>query len=54
METAEKLKEATSSAFKLSFSGTPGCQYGQMVYKRPSRLNAGLVLTPGVQGPGSN
>ena len=47
METAEKSKEATSSEFKLSFSGTSGCQYGYMVYKCRSPLNAGLVLTLG-------
>ena len=41
METAGKLKEATSSEFKLSFSGTSGCQYGQMVYKCQSRFDAG-------------
>ena len=45
MEMAEKSKEATSSE---SFSGTFGCQYGQMVYKHRSQLNAGLILTPGV------
>ena len=54
METAEKSNEGafTSSEFKLSFSGTSGCQYGYMVYKHRSQLNAGLVLTPWVQGPG--
>ena len=52
METAEKSKEAASSEFNLLFSGTSGCQYGQMFYKRQSQLNASLILTLGVQGPG--
>ena len=47
METAEKSKEATSSEFKLSFSGTSEAVSTDRWFTR-----AGLVLTPGVQGPG--
>ena len=47
METAKKSKEATSREFKLSFCGTSVAVSTDRWF-----IRTGLVLTPGVQGPG--
>ena len=46
---ADKSKETTTGEAIGSFSSSFGCWYCQILYKSQSRINAGLVLTSGLQ-----